>query len=568
MGKAIVLTDCNFSASNIGRVTFLSTSPSEPSEPGVTLINNNITFSISETSVYATLDYNANSALTINLSGLGQIVILAGNNEGSLKFDSSTSERTATISISPTSDSKYRYVSIRTSLTIPALQTPIVPTSLIIVGNREAAGSLGAGEYFILNTDTMKIVTSNASPASDEEYYGAITWSTDSSAAMLNNMGSYASLDISANGNVNVNASIGGQSISPVSVECAYSAADYQLSTFDDLKAVETAINNSTESSIALTSASGRTATNGSGFSGFTFLLLNDIDCNGSHVEIGYKNSAATKSFKGTIDGGCKALKNIGGNCGAAGSSSEGGKIGNCLVGYGDGCTIRNINLIGSVTNIASRGFATMIGTVNGSCTITNVYCNVNVSQATGITSGCVLISGWADSTGSKAYLRDVVYNGTFKAKFSISGLAHACASLVRCAVLGKLTYDAASRKSGVLTGFTTDTITPTLSYSVAACDITSGSSSEKLSFATNSTAKYCYESCVLNTGSAYKGFSSGTSLESYSVNGLSGAASAQKDGLYSKLASVDGYITREGWLPILFNRMARIPSVLNSAKL
>lgn len=568
MGKAIVLTDCNFSTSNIGRVTFISTPPSEPSEPGVTLINNNISYSLSPTSVVATLDYNANSALIINLSGLGQITILAGSNRGAVNFDSSTTERTATVSISPTSDSKYRYVSYQTSLTIPASQAePVVPTSLMIVGNREAAGSLGAGEYFILNTDTMKVVTSNASPASDEEYYGAIMWSTGSSAATLNNMGSYASLDISANGNITVAASIGGQSILPVSVACVYSAADYQLRNFDDLKAVETAINNSTEASIALTSTSGRTATNGSGFSGFTFLVLNDINCNGSHVEIGYSTDSSKKPFKGVIDGGCHSLSNIAGNCGVSGTAANGGKIGNCLIGYGKDCTVRNLNLVGSVTNIATRGFATVIGLYEGTCTLSNIYCAVDVVQSSGVTAGCVLIAGWSVSSGV-ANLNNVIYQGNFSSNYSISGLVNASDSVINCATLGKLTYDASSRNSGVLTAITTGPETVYNSFALASLNILSSSSTEKVSIITNSSGSYCYEACDISADLSSKYFSASNSSDSYTTNSLDKATPSQKSEMSSHFESNENFISSQGYMPILFNRMARLTSILNAAKL
>lgn len=568
MGKAIVLTDCNFSASNIGRVTFLSTSPSEPSEPGVTLIDNNITFSISETSVFAFLEYKANSALTINLSGLGQIVILAGNNEGFLKFDSSTSERTATISISPTSDSKYRYVSCRNSLTIPASQTePVVPTSLMIVGDREAVGSLAASEYFILNTATMKVVTSNSSPSSNEEYYGAITWSTGSNAASLANRGSYASLDITSNGTINITASIGGASIPSLSVGCVYSAYDYALSSFADLRALEKAVNNKTEASISLTSATGRTATNGSGFSGFTFLMLGDIDCAASHVEIGYSDDTAKRAFKGTIDGGCHTLKNIGGNCGVNGSSSQGGKIGNCLVGYGNNCTIRNLNLEGSVVNIASRGFATVLALYEGTCNIQNLYCNVNVSQASGVTSGCVLIAGWSSNSGV-ANLTGVIYDGTFVSNYSVSGLVNTSNSVTRCATIGVITYNPSSRGSGVLTAITTANIKVTNSYSVATLNITSGSPSEKVAIITNNSGINCYEAGTLSVSSAHKSFSSTSSPTCYSYNGMSGAVDVTKSEITSKFTDNNSFIAVEGWLPILFNRMARFTRIITSAKL
>ena len=389
MGKAIILTDCDFSAKNVGQVTFSNIplqslsingdssiigsatytpvySPSYTTQKGVAwsivdgsayatidsstgvvtaktgALTNNVTIRCTSTqnsSIYADktisvsasqipntitatatsysvsvgLAYAAESALTITVGTLGTISIASGASSGTLSISSSSSERTAALSVSPTSDGVYSYEFASSTITIPAT------LNLKIVGPIDAiSGDVRAGNYFLLDVDTMKQVVGTQGEVTDDykEYLGAITWSITAGSTYVTleaNSGTRGDVTILSGANqtsFTITALCNGTLVSMNGI-ATYVVSDLVISSFQDMQSFASALNNSTESNLI------PSATNGQGFSGKHIRLGSDIDYNNSWIQIGYLyvktyNGSNNKPFKGWFDGAGYTIKNIG----------------------------------------------------------------------------------------------------------------------------------------------------------------------------------------------------------------------------------------------------------------
>lgn len=533
MGKAIILSNCNFSAHNLGKVTFsqnipiisltilgLSTVsgntdaaqysveylPAGTTQRGISWsiisggtyasissagtltvlagANNNsvtikvqstdnpniydtktITVSYSQNNVVLTPSYGdtfititaskpVSSTLTITVSsGISDtITISSGNTTGTTTFAASAATRTCNLSVSPTGDTVNTYSLSTSTIVIPSELT------LKIVGTNEPNGDIRAGVYYVLDTTTMKQVVGSAGEVTDnyKEYIAPIEWSISSGStygSLDTTSATTAGLNLTNTGSITIAATVNGKTVSKT-VSATYDITDYIITSFADLEALESAVNNGTESSITIPLAQGSSYVPTTGFAGAHFRLASDIDCGYDHVEIGQYNASKSidKYFAGIFDGAGYKLYNIGGAAGVNGSASEGGLVGSILIGNLKGGTIRNIELYGSVTHSTVRGMGGVCAFVGGNCKIENVYnaCDYTYNSLTAATMD--LFAGWANNTTPTLNIKDCIYAGiaTNVRQIPGFGISHANTYISRSANIGKMTVE-----YGQVTGYT-----------------------------------------------------------------------------------------------------------------
>lgn len=487
MGKALIIQDCDFSSVKVKKIHLKGVEPTEP-------ITNNITFSTTSTSIKVDFDYPTTSELTINFSGIGSLIIPIGSSHEELSFESSNEYRVVSISVSPISDHTYTYTAPQ-SITIPA--STEVPLNLAIVGDRNAFGSDSASVYTLIDRDTMRRVTNDPSKVSElDEYIDGIEWHANGSGTISQD----GRLTINGDGFTDVYVTVGNKEVaSPLRVQCHYSPADYLIKSFSDLEKIEYAVNNGTESSLQLEKLTEKTIANNSGFSDIVFRFTNDIDCEGSHVEIGIKGSNGEKAFKGTIDGSYYTMYNVGGNCGVEGRFETGGEVASILVRYGSNCEIRNLKVEGEVVNIASRGYGGLLALYEGTCYVKRVFVDVNTTQNTTIhPSGCCLIAGWSANSGT-VEIEDSTFDGDFVSLYSLSGMVSSNGSLLRCATYGNLSVGIEKRSSTTLSilAATGDSVTSSIASSkLNVYRVQDYPGLISVNVVQDAACEYCYEYC------------------------------------------------------------------------
>lgn len=539
------------------------------------IVDNEITVTATATAVEAVLEHAAASDVSITVGQLGTILILAGSSSGSLTIQAAQESRTVGLSVSPVSDSNYRYVLSSDSVTIPAVGS----LNVALVGS-QAGGSIRAGKFSLLDLDTMKRVVGTSEEVTDENaiYYGPISWAVTAGnqfAEMATSAGTDGFINIlpgASQDSVIIAATINGQ-IFTKALSVTYIAADYHIQSLLDLKAIETCVNSGTESELAITkdSSSSYAPINRQGFSGAVFVLDNDIDCGSDHVEIGNYNTSTghAEYFAGTIDGRFYRMYNIGGDCGINGSAAEGGKVGSILIGHAQAATVRNIIFDGSVRNIASRGFAPIIAMTTGRSNVLSCWINVNITCASSLTSGITVCCGWGTGDSSEYVIEDSVYSGSAVNNHSISGFCNIEGSIDKCAMIGSLEVVATTRNNS--------TITCLLSYNT-------GSSTNCLaagSLKNSKTGTYdpgavsisqvptnSYEANTIQVISSAS-FSNATGTYVYSINNLVNATPVTISELQND-TTVTGanWIHSTGYLPIINNIWACDSRMLAIAKI
>lgn len=452
MGQALIIENSNFSSHNLGKITFGKRIP---------LVNLAISgdSTISRETANYTVTYNPT-----NTTDLGVIWSIVSGNEyasinsstGVLTVLDRNSQHSVTIRCTSAVDSS---IYDEKNITIEAIMR-----NLLIVGPDTIKGDVRAGNYFLLDVDTMKQVVGTSTEVIDDykEYLGTISWAVTSGSnycEFANETGTEGALNIlsgASSANVSISATVAGTT-NTKSLSVTYDMTDYKISSFADLQELERVINNKLESTTTLSKNpnSSYSPVNGGGFSGAHFRLTNDIDCENSHVEIGQYNASKSidKYFAGIFDGAGYKLYNIGGAAGVNGSAAEGGLVGSILIGNLKDGTVRNLELYGSVTHSTVRGMGGVCAFVGGNCKIENVYnaCDYTYNSITAATMD--LFAGWANNITPTLNIKDCIYAGiaTNVRQIPGFGISHTGTSISRCANIGKLTVE-----YGQVTGYTT----------------------------------------------------------------------------------------------------------------
>ena len=234
-------------------------------------------------------------------------------------------------------------------------------SNLIVVGPSSVEGDIRAGQYYILDLNTMKQVVGTSEEVTDEykEYLGPIRWNITAGgniASMDSGSGTEGSVSISGSGNFTIAATVIGNSASKTA-SATYYITDYYISSFADLQELERIINASSEATIQLTknSQSSYSPTNGGGLSGAHLRLTNDIDCLNSHVQIGrYRSESDYIPFKGKFDGAGYSIFNIGGTI-TFPSGYSGTGIASFLFDSGYQARFFNFHVSGTITKAIGR---------------------------------------------------------------------------------------------------------------------------------------------------------------------------------------------------------------------
>ena len=448
MGKALIMSECDFSSANVGNIRKDLITIELTAWPGA---------------VRAVASSPAYSQVTIQLADIGAIILPAGETSAILGISASEEERIVSANIS-SSDTEYSYTLTNDSINIP--QKPDTDIRLVSMSNEDYRGSKEGAIFTLLNYKTAKQVVGTPDELTDEfkEYFGPITWQLTPSngnedVSLETNEGTRGIVDIYKNTNAEIHAHVMGNLISNNGMDFFYEPAHFNISTFEDLLAIEYAVNNEKESELQLVKpqdAPNTTFANGSGFTGAIFRITNDIDCLGRHVEIGQYNTSLNRNhfFSGTIDGCFHTLKNIGGNAGIAGTAAEGGEVGSILIRHGKNAVVKNLRFEGSVNNITNRGYGGIIAMVEGNCYIKAVYNAVSVYASDDITSSQVGMAGW-QILGGKCDISESVFAGTNRAHFTVCGF-QSCKgnNLQNCLMIGALECIVTTRNNSNIVSF------------------------------------------------------------------------------------------------------------------
>lgn len=449
MGKALIMSECDFSPANVGNIRKDLITIELTTWPGAVR-------AVASSPVY--------SQVTIQLADIGAIILPAGETSAILGISAAAEERVVSANISSSDDEHYIYTLTNNSINIPP--KPDTDIRLISMSNEDHRGSKEGAIFTLLNYKTAKQVVGTPDELTDEfkEYFGPITWQLITSngnedVSLETNEGTRGIVDIYKNANAEIHVHVMGNLISNNGMDFFYAPAHFNISTFEDLLAIEYAVNNEKESELQLVKpqdAPNTTFANGSGFVGAIFRITNDIDCAGRHVEIGQYNTSLNKNhfFSGTIDGCFHTLKNIGGNTGIAGAAAQGGEVGSILIRHGKNAVVKNLRLEGSVSNIASRGYGGIIAMVEGNCYISAVYNAVSVYASDDITSSQVGMAGW-QILGGKCDISESVFAGTNRAHFTVSGF-QSCKgnNLQNCLMIGALECIVTTRNNSNIVSF------------------------------------------------------------------------------------------------------------------
>lgn len=451
MGRALVMSECDFSSANVGNIRKDLITIELIAWPGA---------------VRAAASSPVYSQVTIQLAGIGAIILPAGETSVILGISAAAEERVVSANISSSDDEHYIYTLTNNSINIPP--KPDTDIRLISMSNEDHRGSKEGAIFTLLNYKTAKQVVGTPDELTDEfkEYFGPITWQLipsngNEDVSLETNEGTRGIVDIYKNANAEIHAHVMGNLISNNGMDFFYEPAHFNISTFEDLLAIEYAVNNEKESELQLVKpqdAPNTTFANGSGFAGAIFRITNDIDCLGRHVEIGQYNTSLNRNhfFSGTIDGCFHTLKNIGGNVGIAGTAAEGGEVGSILIRHGKNAVVKNLRLEGSVSNIASRGYGGIIAMVSGDCYIKAVYNAVSVSVASdNITCSQVGMAGWESQIGGTCSISESVFAGTNRAHFTVGGF-QSCRgrNLQNCLMIGVLECIVTTRANSNIVAF------------------------------------------------------------------------------------------------------------------
>ena len=448
MGKALIISECDFSSANVGNIRKDLITIELTAWPGAVR-------AVASSPVY--------SQVNIQLADIGTIILPAGETSVILGISPAEAERIVSANIS-SSEFEYSYTLTNDSINIP--QKPDTDIRLVSMSNEDYRGSKEGAIFTLLNYKTAKQVVGTPDELTDEfkEYFGPITWQLipsngNEDVSLETNEGTRGIVDIYKNTNAEIHAHVMGNLISNNGMDFFYEPAHFNISTFEDLLAVEYAVNNGKESELQLAKpqdAPNTTFANGSGFTGAIFRITNDIDCLGRHVEIGQYNTSLNRNqfFSGTIDGCFHTLKNIGGNAGIAGTAAEGGEVGSILIRHGKNAVVKNLRLEGSVNNITNRGYGGIIAMVEGNCYISAVYNAVSVYASDNITSSQVGMAGW-QVLGGKCDINESVFAGTNRAHFTVSGF-QSCKgnNLQNCLMIGALECIVTTRNNSNIVSF------------------------------------------------------------------------------------------------------------------
>lgn len=448
MGKALIMAEYDFSSANVGNIKNDLITIELTAWPGAVR-------AVASSPVY--------SQVTIQLADIGTIILPAGETSVILGISAAEEERIVSANIL-SAESEYSYTLTNDSINIPP--KPDTDIRLISMSNEDHRGSKEGAIFTLLNYKTAKQVVGTPDELTDEfkEYFGPITWQLITSngnedVSLETNEGTRGIVDIYKNANTGIHAHVMGNLISNNGMDFFYEPAHFNISTFEDLLAIEYAVNNEKESELQLAKPQDAPNTifeNGSGFAGAIFRITNDIDCLGRHVEIGQSNTSLNRNhfFSGTIDGCFHTLKNIGGNVGIAGTAAQGGEVGSILIRHGKNAVVKNLRLEGSVSNIASRGYGGIIAMVEGNCYIRAVYNAVSVYASDDIISSQVGMAGW-QILGGKCDISESVFAGTNRAHFTVSGF-QSCKgnNLQNCLMIGALECIVTTRPGSNIVSF------------------------------------------------------------------------------------------------------------------
>ena len=365
-----------------------------------------------------------------------------------------------------------------------------------------------------------------------------------------------------------------GNLISNNGMDFFYEPAHFNISTFEDLLAIEYAVNNEKESELQLVKpqdAPNTTFANGSGFTGAIFRITNDIDCLGRHVEIGQYNTSLNRNhfFSGTIDGCFHTLKNIGGNAGIAGTAAEGGEVGSILIRHGKNAVVKNLRLEGSVNNIANRGYGGIIAMVEGNCYIKAVYSAVSVYASDDITSSQVGMAGWQVLEG-KCDISESVFAGTNRAHFTVGGF-QSCKgnNLQNCLMIGALECIVTTRNNSNIVSFDGEgAMSGNRTVNCAAIGkYKQVGSNFKQMCVTYGRCQDVYECLLIESNNPVSTFSNNSNvINAYSVNNFNGSTKVTPEQLRSGTLLNWDFVT-EGFLPLPKGFFLTEPLVLSRIK-
>lgn len=563
MGKALIMSECDFSSANVGNIKKDLITIELTAWPGAVR-------AVASSPVY--------SQVTIQLADIGAIILPAGETSAILGISASEEERIVSANIS-SSEYEYSYALTNDSINIP--QKPDTDIRLVSTSNEDYRGSKEGAIFTLLNYKTAKQVVGTPDELTDEfkEYFGPITWQLipsngNEDVLLETNEGTRGIVDIYKNTNAEIHAHVMGNLISNNGMDFFYEPAHFNISTFEDLLAVEYAVNNGKESELQLAKpqdAPNTTFENGSGFAGAIFRITNDIDCLGRHVEIGQYNTSLNRNhfFSGTIDGCFHTLKNIGGNAGIAGSAAQGGEVGSILIRHGKNAVVKNLRLEGSVSNITSRGYGGIIAMVEGNCYIRAVYNAVSVYASDDITSSQVGMAGW-QITGGKCDISESVFAGTNRAHFTVGGF-QSCKgnNLQNCLMIGALECIVTTRNNSNIVSFDCEgAMSGNQTVNCAAIGkYKQVGSNFKQMCVTYGQCQGAYECLLIESDNAVSTFSNhSTVADIYSVNNFQNSTKVTPEQLRSGTLLNWDFVT-EGFLPLPKGFFLTEPLVLSRIK-
>ena len=565
MGKALIMSECDFSSANVGNIKKDLITIELTAWPGAVQ-------AVASSPVY--------SQVTIQLADIGAIILPAGETSAILGISASEEERIVSANIS-SSEYEYSYALTNDSINIP--QKPDTDIRLVSTSNEDYRGSKEGAIFTLLNYKTAKQVVGTPDELTDEfkEYFGPITWQLipsngNEDVLLETNEGTRGIVDIYKNANAEIHAHVMGNLISNDGMrDFFYEPAHFNISTFEDLLAVEYAVNNGKESELQLAKpqdAPNTTFENGSGFAGAIFRITNDIDCLGRHVEIGQYNTSLSRNhvFSGTIDGCFHTLKNIGGNAGIAGTAAEGGEVGSILIRHGKNAVVKNLRFEGSVSNITPRGYGGIIAMVEGICYIRAVYNAVSVYVASDdITSSQVGMAGW-QILGGKCNISESVFAGTNRAHFTVSGFQSCKGNhLQNCLMIGALECIVTTRNNSNIVSFDGEgAMSGNQTVNCAAIGkYKQVGSNFKQMCVTYGQCQGAYECLLIESDKAVSTFSNhNTVADIYSVNNFQNSTKVTPEQLRSGTLLNWDFVT-EGFLPLPKGFFLTEPLVLSRIK-
>ncbi len=574
MGKALILSNCDFSAHNIGKVTFSENIP----VVSISILGLNSVTGNTEATTYS-IEYLPSSTTQrgITWSIISGSTYASISSDGILTIKSNADNNSITIKAQST-DNPNIY---STKDVTVSYESPFEVPDFKIVGTNEPNGDIRAGVYYLLDTTNMKQIVGSMGEVTDDykEYVGAIEWSiTDGNSygSLTSTSASTAELNVTNTGSITISASIANKEDS-ITVSATYDITDYIITSFADLEALESAVNNGTESSITIPLAQGSSYVPTTGFAGAHFRLASDIDCGNDHVEIGKYNASKSvnKYFAGIFDGAGYKLYNLGGAAGVNGTAAEGGYVGSILCGNLNGGTIRNLELYGAVTTSGSRGFGGVCAFGVGNCKLENIYnaCDYQYSGTSAATMEIML--GWDGSSTANTTFNDCIYAGKAINIRQIPGYTAVYSNITRCSNIGKLIVE-----YGQVTGYTSlagvgDTANSPKAYLNSCYQImgmeginkgTSSSAGNRM-IGGNITDSYEATICI---GSMESGICSmGTNTRTYTQNSWQNGTAKTESEIKNSITfeTENNWIQIAGYYPINNNQWAVKSLVLDRAK-